>query len=346
MRLDEIAIPVIGAGEALLQVLRLQPSITEVVGLGGSGLGAGQIAQASAAGNPLQLFGHEFSGRVIAVKAPSYGLGIGDRVGSLGRIPCGQCRECRGRRARYCSSGEMLGITRPGCFAEMVAVPTKVLARIPDNVSDEEAATLQPLASMTASLRGLAPAIRGGGVAVLGLGLMGLLAVQVLAAYGAARVIGVSSRRQAVEACRELGIEAHHLPTDASLLRRLDSCCQAVIDCSGMAQLPGLARNTAGLAADLARPGGTIVQVALYTEPLLLDTAPLKRKCVTYQLPQFSTRSDLSMAASMVSSGQVRVKPLLTRAVHGLDQLPLAFEMTLAKSSEKLVGPIQVEVSG
>src|ERR1700694_2594677 len=134
MRLDNIESPAVAAGEALLKVLTLQPSITEVIGLGGSGYGSQQIATAVAERVPVQLFGHEFSARVLTVKGSAYGVTRGDRVTSLGKIPCTKCHECRNDQPFYCTGDHVLGMTRPGCFAELVCVPAAALARFPDNV--------------------------------------------------------------------------------------------------------------------------------------------------------------------------------------------------------------------
>jgi threonine dehydrogenase-like Zn-dependent dehydrogenase len=345
MRLDEVASPEPGTGEALLKVLTMQPSFTEVVGLHGSGMGSAQIDHVLASG-PAQLFGHEFSAQVLSVRSPARGIRHGDRVTSLGRIPCGECDECKAGRPQYCIRGDVIGMTRPGCFAELVAIPTRGLARIPPSLSDGEAATLQPLASLLGAFEAVAPgsSLRESTVAVLGLGVMGLLAVQLARARGATSVVGASTRKAAVAACRNLGIAAYHLPSAVEDLRKFEQRCQAVIDCSGMSSLPGIGVGTNAYAFNLCRPGGSVVQVAILQEPLTVDTSVMRAKGLQYVLPRFSTHRDLSRAAAMAAAGQVRVAPLITRTLIGIEELPRAFEW-IRNRSDGAVGLAQVVVS-
>jgi threonine dehydrogenase-like Zn-dependent dehydrogenase len=340
-RLDTVPAPRPALGEALLQVLVVQPSITEVLGLRGGGLGAPQVAAAASTGTPAQLFGHEFCARVLEVNGIEGQLAVGDRVTALGRIPCGRCPECKRGEPQHCSSGEMVGITRPGCYAEFVCLPSRVLTRVPESVSDAEAASLQPLASVNGALRSLAPSIRGRDVAILGLGLMGLLSAQVVAAMGARRVFGVTSRAPAAFALGQTGIEGFSLPADADAVRSESSRCSLVIDCSGMLALPGLGCSTIDLAFDLAEQGGTVLQVAIYDGPVMMDTGQAKRKCLRYVWPEFSTHDDLVEAASLVGSGKVRLAPFLQRSVEGIEALPTACAWTLSKSADGTVGPVQ-----
>jgi threonine dehydrogenase-like Zn-dependent dehydrogenase len=340
-RLDRVPAPHLRPGEALLQVLAVQPSITEVLGLRGAGLGAAQIATAASTGSPAQLFGHEFSARVLEVNAPVGPIAPGDRVSALGRIPCQRCAECGRGEPHHCSSGQMVGITRPGCFADLVSLPLRVLATVPRNVSDREAACLQPLASVVGALRSLAPTLRGNEVVVIGLGLMGLLTAQVAAAMGAGRVLGISSRMTAARALEQFGYQGFGLPSDADAVLSQYSRSSLVVDCSGMSMLPGLECSTIELAFELSRPGGTVLQVAIHDEPVPIVTSTPKRKCLRYVWPEFSTQEDLAEAVSLVASRKVRISPLLERSVEGIEALPTAFAWTLSKSDNGTVGPIQ-----
>lgn len=346
IRFDDVPVPEPMPGDALLRVLTFQPSITEVVGLSGIGLGGEQVARAQSTGHPVQLFGHEFCGQVVSIRGDTHGLKVGDRVASLGRVPCGSCAACLAHRPFYCRNGEVVGITRAGCFAEYLTAPTRGLVRIPSELSDSDAAMLQPIASLLGALA-VVPrsSLVGANIAVLGLGVMGLMAGQLARAFGAKVVVGASTRRSAVELATSCGFMSYHLPTDCNGLTRFRDACSVVLNCSAMTAIPDLGIGTASLALDLSAAGGTVVQIAVYERPIEVDTSVMRSKCLHYTLPRFSTRRELASAASLAASNSVRISAIRTRVLNGLEQLPAAFELIRDKSTNGVTGPVQVVVA-
>lgn len=142
---------------------------------------------------PPRVMGHEIAGEIVAVGNEVDGWRVGDRVQVIAAIPCGTCAECRRGRLTVCPNQESMGYHYDGGFAELMAVPAKVLAvdglnRIPEGVSFAEASVAEPLACVLNGQQ-LARVGPGDDVVVIGSGPIGCLHVRLARARGAARVV-------------------------------------------------------------------------------------------------------------------------------------------------------------
>ncbi|MCI9023110.1 MAG: galactitol-1-phosphate 5-dehydrogenase [Dorea sp.] len=163
IRLEDVEEPVLQEGEVLVQV--------KAVGICGSDIP--RIYQNGTYRHPL-IPGHEFSG--VAVKSgPAADTALeGQRVGVFPLIPCKECPPCRKKQYEMCRNYSYLGSRRDGGFAEYVAVPEENLVRLPDHVSFEAAAMLEPMAVAVHAMR----RVKAGGsdrIAICGVGTIGLL---------------------------------------------------------------------------------------------------------------------------------------------------------------------------
>ncbi len=84
--------------------------------------------------------GHEFVGVVAEIGSEVQGFKVGDRVSGEGHITCGHCRNCRAGRRHLCRNTVGVGVNRPGCFAEYLAIPAVNAFPLPDNIPDDIAA--------------------------------------------------------------------------------------------------------------------------------------------------------------------------------------------------------------
>src|SRR5262249_54480951 len=125
MELQSVPEPTPRPGEAILRV--------DAVGICGSEL-SGYLGQNSLRVPPL-VMGHEFAGTVGAIGADLVSLRIGDRVTVNPLIGCGECALCRLGLENLCPKRQIIGIHRPGAFAEQVAVPATCCTRLPDGLS-------------------------------------------------------------------------------------------------------------------------------------------------------------------------------------------------------------------
>lgn len=188
------------------------------------------------------VLGHEWVGVVESAPDPAWN---GARVVGDINASCGACATCRANRPTHCPNRTVLGILgRDGAFADKLTLPMANLHRVPDQVSDDMAVFVEPLA---AALRivdqvHIRPTQR---VAVLGVGRLGQLCARVLALTGA-EVAGISRNPARLSL---LPTPIHAVHTDqVSEIGRFD----VVVDCTGSPD--GLTTAT-----ELTRPGGTLV---------------------------------------------------------------------------------------
>ena len=131
--------------------------------------------------------GHEFYGEVVAVGAEVQGLAIGQRVSGEGHLTCSICRNCRAGKRHLCRSTLGVGVNRPGCFAEYLVIPATNVVALPDNVTGDEAAILDPFGNATHCA--LAFDVVGEDVLITGAGPIGIMAVAIVRHIGARHVV-------------------------------------------------------------------------------------------------------------------------------------------------------------
>lgn len=192
------------------------------------------------------VLGHEFVGVVEAVGQGVDKAWVGRRVVGEINCVCGQCDMCKGGLKEHCRDRTVLGIMgRDGCFAEQFVLPAANLHAVPDNVDDDRAVFVEPLAAALQVVRQLT--IEGRPyVTVLGDGRLGLLCAQVLSTLNATvRCVGKHEAKLGL--CEKWGIK-HRLLDEVGLRQDQD----IVVDCTGSAG--GLTTAMAML-----RPRGTLV---------------------------------------------------------------------------------------
>ncbi len=146
IRLEDIERPQPGPGEVLLEV--------RAAGICGSDIP--RIYKTGTYSFPT-IPGHEFSGVVADVGAETDTSWKGSRAGVFPLIPCRMCAPCLKKQYEMCRNYSYLGSRRDGGFAEYVAVPAENLIRLPDNVSFEAAAMLEPMAVAVHAMRRVLP---------------------------------------------------------------------------------------------------------------------------------------------------------------------------------------------
>jgi propanol-preferring alcohol dehydrogenase len=150
------------------------------------------------------VLGHEIAGEVAAVP-PGSDLSPGDRVAVYNFVGCGNCLWCRTGRESVCTSPEaQLGFSADGGFAELVRVPVGNLIRLPDHVSFETAAVLSCSGMTAVHAARLADVRLGGSGVVNGVGGVGLMVLQLLAAAGV-RAIAVADSQDKAQLATDAG---------------------------------------------------------------------------------------------------------------------------------------------
>jgi threonine dehydrogenase-like Zn-dependent dehydrogenase len=242
--------------------------------------------------------GHEFVGVVEDAPPPDAGW-IGTRVTGEITVGCGTCEGCRAAGRGHCDRRTVLGIIgRDGAFAEYLSLPAVNLHAVPDDVDDDAAVLVEPLAAACRVLEQVA-VVRGMKAAVIGPGRLGLLVALVLRDAGAdVTIVGRGATRLAL--ARTLGFAAMTADDAGSLARRVD----LVVDATG---------HSAGLAAAsrLVRPRGTIILKSTFHGATSVAFSPL----VVDEITLVGSRCGPFRAAlERLSNRRIDTRPLIDAA--------------------------------
>src|SRR5579859_3912144 len=153
LRLDDVPEPVCRQGHVIVEPLYVQPSVTEAqLAFGIRTLAYEKIKRRLETEAPVQLFGHEFSARIVEVAKDVVGFAVGDRVAARAKLPCQECSLCLTERSHLCRKGPIIGFQLPGCFSERAILPAIALVKLDDRISDSEGACLQSLSDSVAAV--------------------------------------------------------------------------------------------------------------------------------------------------------------------------------------------------
>ncbi|HZJ55973.1 MAG TPA: L-threonine 3-dehydrogenase [Myxococcaceae bacterium] len=149
------------------------------------------------------VIGHEFMGEIAKLGAEVTGFQVGDRVSGEGHITCGHCRNCRAGKRHLCRNTLGLGVNRPGCFAEYVALPAFNVFRVPKEVPDDIAAFFDPLGNAVHTA--LSFDLVGEDVLITGAGPIGVMAAAISRHVGARHVVVTDVNPYRLELARKIG---------------------------------------------------------------------------------------------------------------------------------------------
>ena len=161
---------------------------------------------------PPLVMGHEAAGIIAEIGREVHGWNVGDRVTFDSTVSCGECAFCRRGEVNLCDHRQVLGVScgdyrRHGAFAEYVAVPARILYRLPDQLSFEHAALIEAV-SVAVHAVALTPVSPGASAVVVGCGMIGQLTIQAARAAGFHTVIGVDVDDAKLELARAAGADA------------------------------------------------------------------------------------------------------------------------------------------
>jgi L-iditol 2-dehydrogenase len=315
LEIADLPEPTVGPGEVLVRVAACGICGSDVHGYDGS----------SGRRIPPIVMGHEAAGRIAAIGSLVEGLAEGDRVTFDSTIYCGTCGYCRRGEVNLCDHRQVLGVSCgdyrcAGAFAEFIAVPSRIVYRLPDTISFEEAAMLEAV-SVAIHAVSLAQVSANATALVVGAGMIGLLIVQILRATKCPRIFVADIDSSRLRLAQDVG--AH-----ATLSAKLDIAAQVERYTGGAGvdvalEAVGQA-DTVRASIDSVRKGGTVVLVGNIAPEVIL---PLQ-KVVTRQIRlqgSCASAGEYPRAMELLASGAIQVKNLIT-AVAPLTEGPLWFE--------------------
>jgi len=289
---------------------------------------------------PGFVIGHEYVGSVIATGDAVTKVDAGDRVLGCFHTACGSCFFCmRGQyhkcdEARVFGHGATLG-SLPGAQAEQVLVPRAnlTLRRVPEGMSDDAAlfaGDVMGTGYHAIVSSGMQP---GDTVVVLGLGPVGLCAVQVARASGAAQVIAVDQVPDRLEVARSFGAQPVHLteddPRGAVKTATGGRGADVVVDAVGHP-------DALDMACRMARKSGTISAIGVYAERCEVHMGVVWIKALTIRTGHANVIAHVDAVLAMMSAGVLDPTPLVSRHMK-LDEAPEAYEAYANREALKIV---------
>jgi threonine 3-dehydrogenase len=283
---------------------------------------------------PPMTFGHEFCGHVAAFGSEVKSVKEGDFVSAEMHVACGHCLQCRTGDAHICREVKIIGVDADGCFADYVKIPGSNIWKIDPRIPVDYASVLDPLGNAVHTV--LAGEIAAKTVAVLGCGPIGLFAISVARACGAAQIYAFEVKQQRLELATRMGADVALNSSQVDPTARvLDATSglgvDVVLEMSGH---PDAIHQ--GLR--MLRRGGRMTLLGIPSRPVEIDlTNDIIFKGAVLQgingRRMFHTWYQMQ---ALLMSGKLDLSPVIT------DRIPLAdfrrgFDMLMSGNASKLV---------
>ncbi|GIM46726.1 alcohol dehydrogenase [Collibacillus ludicampi] len=255
--------------------------------------------------------GHEFSGVIYEIGEGVTGLQVGDRVSADPSIFCGSCKFCLTNRGNHCENWNALGNTVNGSMAEYVAVPAKNVIRLPDTMSFEEAAFIEPMACVVHGMNRLHLQV-GDRVILFGAGAMGQQLVQAISRAGASELVVVDVSEGKLDLAKKFGATKGVLSKDMDVelnRERYPYGFDVVVDVTG---IPAVIEK----AFEFLGPTGKFLQFGVTPENAKIQLNPFKiyHKDWTI-LGSMAINHTFLPAFHWLKEGRIDVKPLISKVI-------------------------------
>lgn len=333
VRVEEVEEPKVSSGQLKVKV--------EWAGICGSDLhayahGLSMEPHPISGQKPPLTLGHEFSGTIVEVADDVTSHRVGERVAIEPLIYCGECYACKRGYYNQCSKVGFIGINRDGGFAEYVVVDENMVHVLPDNVSFEEGALVEPTAVSFYAVREskLKP---GDPVAIFGAGPIGLLTLLSAKAAGATQIIVVDLSEERLQKAKELGattvLNGKRDDIAETILRLTNGGVSVAYECAG-------AQPTMTSAVASVRQGGQVMAIAVFAEPAAIHMGLVMFKAADIT-STLAYRHVFPEVIDMIATGRLDVKPVITKKIQLEDIVEEGFNQLIndKKQSKILVQP-------
>ncbi|MCJ1456333.1 hypothetical protein MMC28_006694 [Mycoblastus sanguinarius] len=341
IRLDDVEIPQCGRGQ-----VKVKPAFVGICGtdlheyLGGANIMPTTPHPITNEKVPLTL-GHEFSGVIEEVGEDVHDIKVGARVTVQPIIYDGTCGACKEGFINCCDNNGFVGLSGwGGGLSEHVVVPRKAVYEIPNSVSMEVAALVEPL-SVAWHAVNISPFKKGDSVLILGGGPIGLAVIQALKAKGAEKIIVSEIAPRRKEFAKKFG--AHYVldPTKDDVVTRVREIC----DGSGANVAFDAAGVQAGLdqAIQAIRARGTLVNIAIWEKTATITPNWLVFRERKYMGVATYQEGDFQDVLDAIASGRLKPESMITRKIQ-MDEVEEKGFKALIKDKDNHV-KILIEVS-
>jgi L-iditol 2-dehydrogenase len=262
---------------------------------------------------PPLIMGHEAAGVIARLGKNVTGWSVGDRVTFDSVIPCRQCWFCRHGRVHLCENRRVPGVSCSefqcqGALAEYVALPHHILYRLPDGLSFRHAALVEPLAIAMHAVSRLHLSLDDTAV-VVGAGVIGLLAAQVLRAAGCGQIIAADLDQRRLDlACKlgaDQGLQSDATDVRAEVMRQTDNRgADLSVEAVGIAP-------TVQLAAGCLRRGGQLALVGILAPRVEFPVQDIVTRELTIT-GSYCSCEDYPACLDLMARGTIQVEPLIS----------------------------------
>ncbi len=254
--------------------------------------------------------GHEVSGEIFEIGQDVVGLKVGQKVTIQPQVVCGKCYLCRTGKYNLCEELKVMGFQTTGAASQFFAVDSDKITVLPEGMSLEEGAMIEPLAVAVHALRRVGD-VKGLNVAVIGAGPIGNLVAQTAKALGAQKVLVTDISDFRLEKAKECGIDfvVNTKSTDfgEALLKNFGADrADVIFDCAGN-------DVSMGQAIKHSRKGSMIVLVAVFADLARLDLALLNDKELTLNTSMMYRNEDYVEAVALVNKKKVQLETLISK---------------------------------
>lgn len=296
----EIETPVPKAGEVLIRIMK--------IGVCGSDIHVWHGKHPFTSYPVTQ--GHEVSGEIAALGAGVENLEVGQKVTIQPQVVCGKCYPCRHGKYNLCETLKVMGFQTIGVASEYFAVDAAKVTPLPQEMSFDEGAMIEPLAVAVHAVRKFGD-MQGMRVAVLGAGPIGILVAQAAKGMGAESVLITDISDLRLEKARQCGVDFCVNTRETDFGEALVSSfgpdkADVIYDCAGN-------NVTMGQAIRCARKGSTIILVAVFAGMAEVDLAVLNDHELDLNTTMMYRNEDYLEAIELVRAGKVDLKPLISK---------------------------------
>ncbi len=275
--------------------------------------------------NTPVTIGHEFAGKVVELGDGVTGFKVGDRVSGVGYWVCGECYYCQRRMFNVCSNLLFTGLHKDGCMAEYLIAPHYALYKLPDSVSDEAGAVVEPLAVAVHAIS-IGKVGLGDKVAIVGDGIIGMCTLLAARAAGVAEAHVVAKHRGRGERARANGATSVIYLDEGDPVQAVKDLTDGLgvdvaFECVGHPETPQLA-------LDLVRNGGIAVIEGVFDQPGQVDFLGLMYNQKTMAGSPIYV-DEAATAIALLADKTIEVDKLITSKVPLKDAVEMGFEQLL-----------------
>ena len=300
---EDFDVPTLQPDEVLVRVRACGICGSDVHGMDGS----------SGRRIPPIVMGHEASGEIAQLGSDVTDWKAGDRVTFDSTVYCGECWFCKRGKINLCENRRVLGVScgeyrRHGAFAEFVAVPQRILYRLPDNLSFEQAAMVEAVSVAVHAVK-RTPLADDAITVVVGTGMIGLLVVQVLRAMNCKTVIAIDLEANKLSLAKKLGA-THTLKADDAALPEKIRALTGGRGADAAFEVVGLPQ-TVKTAIESVRKGGSVTLVGNLKPQVDLPLQAVVTREITL-IGTCASAGEYPECLALIASGKINVTEFIS----------------------------------